>query len=148
MITQKAKYAFKALVDLANCPRGASVQIIEIAVRQNIPRKFLEHILIALRKDGIVASRRGPGGGYYLVKDPADISLGHVLRLIDGPIAPLQCLSRSAYRKCDDCDEANCAVRRVFADIFAATVLTMEGTTLADALRNESPVTSLVTPVT
>jgi Rrf2 family protein len=136
MISQKAKYAFKALVELASVPRGQAMLIEDIANAANIPRKFLEHILVELKHHGAIASRRGRGGGYVLLKDPADITVGSILRAIDGPIAPLGCLSRSAYRPCADCpDEKACAVRKVFGDIFAATIILMDATTLADALR-------------
>lgn len=146
MISQRAKYAFKALVHLARLPPGASAQIGGIALGENIPRKFLEQILLALRNDGLIASRRGRSGGYYFVRTPEEVSLGHILRLMDGPIAPLACLSRSAYRRCTDCDESTCAVRRIFGDIFAATLLTLEGTTLADALRQQEPSVTFTGP--
>lgn len=136
MISQKAKYAFKALVELASGPRGKAMLIEDIANEARIPRKFLEHILVELKHHGVIASRRGRGGGYMLVKDPSDITIGSILRVIEGPIAPLVCLSRSAYKPCADCpDETACAVRKVFGDIFAATIILMDATTLADALR-------------
>jgi Rrf2 family protein len=135
MISQKAKYAFKALFQLAALPDGGSLQIEEIAKGAGIPRKFLEHILLDLKHKGIVASRRGRAGGYMLIKRPRDMSIGQVLRAIDGPIAPLPCISRTAYRRCADCaDEKTCAVRRLFADTYAATLLLMDATTLADAI--------------
>jgi Rrf2 family protein len=137
MISQKAKYAFKALVELACAPRGEAMLIEDIARKAQVPRKFLEHILLALKHHGVIASRRGRGGGYVLLKDPREISIGSVLRAIDGPIAPLGCLSRSAYRSCADCpDEAACAVRKIFGDIFAATIILMDATTLHDAVRH------------
>jgi Rrf2 family protein len=135
MISQKAKYAFKALVQLAERPDGRSMQIEEIAEAANVPRKFLEHILLDLKRKGIVASRRGRGGGYVLIKNPTDISIGNILRAIDGPIAPLPCISQTAYRRCSDCsDEKTCAVRRLFKDTYAATLLLLDGTTLAEAV--------------
>lgn len=138
MISQKAKYAFKALIALAQAPPGQAMLIEDIARTANVPRKFLEHILVALKNHGAIASRRGRGGGYVMLKDPAELTIGAILRAIDGPIAPLGCLSRSAYRPCADCpDEAACAVRRVFGDIFAATIILMDATTLADALRHD-----------
>jgi Rrf2 family protein len=143
VISQKAKYAFKALVELARVPRGTAMLIEEIAVNAQVPRKFLEHILLALKHHGVIASRRGRGGGYVLIRNPADVTIGNILRAIDGPIAPLGCLSRSAYRPCPDCpDEEACAVRKVFGDIFAATILLMDATTLADAVNNSSATTS------
>jgi len=134
MISQKARYAFKALTYMAARPFGTSFQIQEIADKERIPRKFLEHILRDLRNHGLIASRRGRGGGYHLLKRPHEITMGSVLLIIDGPIAPLACLSRSAYRPCADCpDEKHCAVRGLFAEVFAATILTMDAMTLADA---------------
>jgi Rrf2 family protein len=140
MISQKAKYAFKALFHLAERANGASVQIEEIARAAGVPRKFLEHILLDLKKKGIVASRRGRAGGYVLLKDPSEMTIGGVLRAVDGPIAPLPCISRTAYRRCDDCrDEKTCIVRRLFADTYAASLLLMDGTTLADAMAGRTP---------
>jgi Rrf2 family protein len=140
MISQKAKYAFKALVYLAEQPGEESVQIESIAEAAGIPRKFLEHILLDLKRKGLVASRRGRAGGYVLIKRPADITIGAILRAIDGPIAPLPCISRTAYRRCSDCsDEKTCVVRRLFADTYAATLLLMDATTLADLFKGRSP---------
>jgi Rrf2 family protein len=138
MISQKAKYAFKALIVLAKSP-GRTVQIEEIARQDAIPRKFLEQILLELKHAGLIASRRGPTGGYTLIKEPSEISIGQVLRIVDGPIAPLPCLSRTAYRRCLDCrDESNCGVRRLFAETHAATLLFMEAASLSAALRGGS----------
>ena len=140
MITQKAKYAFKALFHLAEQPAGVSVQIEDIAKTAGIPRKFLEHILLDLKRKGIVASRRGRAGGYVLLKDPEEMTIGSILRAVDGPIAPLPCISRTAYRRCEDCsDEKTCVVRRLFADTYSATLLLMDGTTLADAMAGRTP---------
>ena len=134
MISQKAKYALRALVALATT-QEESLVISEIAEQQHIPRKFLEQILLDLKRDGIVQSRRGKMGGYALLK-PADmITFGQVLRLIDGPIAPLPCLSRIAYRRCEDCqDESACEIRRVFARVASSAREVLDGTTIADAI--------------
>lgn len=138
MISHKAKYAFKALVFLARAGVGHSFPIEEIATGASVPRNFLEHILLDLKRQGIVASHRGPKGGYYLLKAPADLTVGNILRAIDGPIAPLPCISRTAYRRCPDCpSEEACAVRKVFAEIYSATLLLMDATTLADAVRGQ-----------
>lgn len=135
MITRKAKYALKALLALARAPGGGPCSIRDIAARETIPQSFLEQILIELRRAGLVASRRGKDGGYLLAAPPEAIGLGKVLRLIDGPVAPLPCLSRTAYHRCADCaDEGACTVRRIFADMHEATVAVMDSTTLADAL--------------
>ena len=136
MISQKAKYAFKALFRLAEVPDGEALSIEEIAKADAIPQKFLEHILLDLKRKGLVASRRGRAGGYMLIKRPHEMTIGSVLRVIDGPIAPLPCISRTAYRRCPDCaDEATCTVRRLFADTYAAMLLLWDATTLAEAIR-------------
>lgn len=138
MISQKAKYALRALVALARSGRDQSMMIGEISRQQAIPKKFLEQILLELKRAGFVASRRGRAGGYVLLKAPEDIMFGEVLRLIDGPIAPLPCLSKIAYRKCEDCrDEAACEIRHVFERVTLATRAVLDQTSLADSLRLE-----------
>ncbi|WP_127145147.1 RrF2 family transcriptional regulator [Pelagibacterium montanilacus] len=135
MISQKARYALRALVALTRAGPGASLMISEIAVGQHIPKKFLEQILLELKRNGIVMSKRGKAGGYLLLKDPASTSFGEVLRIIDGPIAPLPCLSKIAYRSCVDCkSEADCEIRHVFAKVTEATRAVLDSTTLADAV--------------
>ena len=133
MISRKAKYALHALMALA---RADSMIIQNIAIQEKIPRKFLEHILLDLKHHGLVESRRGKFGGYGL-RIPADhITFGQVLRLIDGPIAPLACLSRTAYRPCADCQgEESCEIRRVFAKVAESTRHVLDRTTIADALK-------------
>jgi len=138
MISQKAKYALRALVALARTTRGETKMIGEISREQAIPKKFLEQILLELKRAGFVASRRGRTGGYELIKAPDLIMYGEVLRLIDGPIAPLPCLSKIAYRKCEDCrDEATCEIRHVFERVTLATREVLDRTSLADSLRLE-----------
>lgn len=137
MISHKAKYALKALVVLAKASRdGRIVTATEIAETHRIPKKFLEQILLQLKYRGIVASQRGKAGGYLLRRRPEEVTFGEVLRLIDGPIAPLPCLSRIAYERCEDCaDEAGCEVRRVFAEVAQATRNVLDRTTLSAAVR-------------
>lgn len=138
MISQKAKYALRALVALARAGRGQSRMIGEISQDQAIPKKFLEQILLELKRAGIVNSRRGRMGGYELLKAPEEITYGEVLRLIDGPIAPLPCLSKIAYKKCTDCkDEAECEIRHVFERVTLATRAVLDQTSLADSLNLE-----------
>lgn len=138
MISQKAKYALRALVSLARAGRGESRMIGEIAQEQAIPKKFLEQILLELKRAGFVSSRRGRMGGYELVKAPEEIMYGDVLRLIDGPIAPLPCLSKIAYKKCEDCrDEAACEIRHVFERVTLATRAVLDRTSLMDSLSLE-----------
>ena len=141
MISSKTKYAIKALIELAEERKrgGTSLRIEEIAQRADAPKRFLEHILIDIRRSGIIASRRGRDGGYVLIKPAESVSIGEVLRMIDGPIAPLPCLSRKAYHPCEDCrDEAACRIRRVFGDLFSAYLLMLESLTLADLMRDDS----------
>ena len=139
MISQKAKYALRALVALVKAPPESSLMIAEISKAQAIPKKFLEQILLELKRHGIVASRRGRLGGYVLLKPADKITFGEVLRLIDGPIAPLPCLSKIAYRRCADCqDEASCEIRHVFARVTLATREVLDQTTLADAVKSRT----------
>jgi Rrf2 family protein len=134
MISQKAKYALRALIALARRPEGEAMFIGDIAENQNIPKKFLEQILLELKREGLVDSRRGKAGGYILLRPADTISFIDVLRLIDGPIAPLPCLSKTAYRRCADCvGETNCEVRRVFARVAHATREVLERATIAEA---------------
>ncbi|MGO4439130.1 RrF2 family transcriptional regulator [Rhizobium sp. RAF56] len=135
MITQKAKYALRALAALAQADPAEPTMISDIAAQQKIPKKFLEQILLDLKHQGIVASRRGKQGGYLLLKPADEITFGEILRIIDGPIAPLPCLSLTAYRPCDDCDgEQTCEIRHVFAKVAEATRRVLFSTTIADAV--------------
>jgi Rrf2 family protein len=142
VISQKTKYALKALTTLADAartPGGGSLTIEEIAQRSGAPKRFLEHILLELRNAGYIGSRRGRSGGYILIKDPKAISLGELLRRVDGPIAPLPCLSRHAYQRCEDCaDEANCRIRALFGEVFFSYLLLIESLTLADLVGREA----------
>ena len=136
MITQKSKYALRALLALAARPDGEPMMISEIAEQEVIPRKFLEQILLELKRAGLVASRRGKAGGYLLLRRPETVTFGEVLRLIDGPLAPLPCLSKMAYRRCGDCANENaCKLRKVFARVADATRDILDTTTLADVLQ-------------
>jgi Rrf2 family protein len=141
MLSQKAKYALRALLHLAEAPKGETVLISAIASKHHIPKKFLEQILLDLKNHGVVQSWRGRGGGYALLKPASEISFGQVLRIIDGPLAPLPCLSRVAYRKCSDCeDESACTLKRVFAISHQATVTVLDKISLADALRDANDI--------
>lgn len=143
MISQKTKYALKALSVMANEYRGggASLRIEEIAQKSETPKRFLEHILLDLKRAGMIGSKRGREGGYVLIKEPRLIAVSEVLRLVDGPIAPFACLSRRAYRRCDDCkNEETCMIRNVFGDVFSAYLLLIESITLADLMHNPAAV--------
>ena len=138
MISQKAKYALRALVALARTDAGQTRMIADISREQGIPKKFLEQILLELKRAGLVSSRRGRLGGYELLRPATEITFGEVLRLIDGPIAPLPCLSKIAYRRCEDCqEEVSCEVRLVFERVTLATREVLDGTTLAGATAME-----------
>lgn len=144
MISQRAKYALRALLALCKAPPEASLMIAEISEKQAIPKKFLEQILLDLKRAGIVASRRGRLGGYVLVRPADKLTFGEVLRLIDGPIAPLPCLSKIAYRRCNDCaDEATCEIRHVFAGVVKVQREVLDHTTFADATGGRLPPISL-----
>lgn len=140
MLTKKMKYALKALLTLADeaekdVPEALTIE--EIARRSGTPKRFLEHILLEVRNAGVIASIRGRSGGYSLIKKPSEISISELLRTIDGPIAPLPCLSRRAYQRCEDCaDEASCRIRRIFAEVFWSYLLLIDSLTLEDMLRS------------
>jgi Rrf2 family protein len=136
MLSQRAKYALRALVILAERNDGAPVLISEIADSGSIPKKFLEQILLSLRNEGILRSRKGRGGGYLLARPAQRIRLGEVIRHLDGPLAPLPCVSRTAYRKCDDCeDETTCGIHIVMWQVREETARILDGTSLADLVR-------------
>ena len=135
MISQKARYALRALLALARVGPGKTLMTNEIAAEQKIPKKFLEQILLQLKGGGMVRSHRGRTGGYELIRPADAVMFGEVLRLIDGPIALLPCLSKVAYRKCEDCrSEENCELRHVFARVAMASREVLDNTSLAEAL--------------
>jgi Rrf2 family protein len=139
MLAQKTRYALRALLYLAEAEPGRSVQVGDIAQTQQVPRKYLELILLDLKKGGLVSSRRGPGGGYVLARPPSQISFAEVIRLMDGPIALVPCASLNFYARCGDChDEATCAIRRVMAMVRESATKILDGTTLADAAAFET----------
>lgn len=139
MISQKAKYALRALVMLAKAEPGIPTLISQIAEEQKIPKKFLEQILLTLKNHGIVESRRGQQGGYLLLRPASAISYGEVLRIIDGPLALLPCLSITAYRKCEDClGESECEIRHVFARVTEAKREVLFGTSIADSIAGKT----------
>lgn len=133
MLSQKAKYALRALLVLARQPRDGLLQVADIAEQERVPRKFLEAILGELTKDGLLVSQRGRGGGYRLARPADTITFGQVVRLIDGPLAPLPCASVTRYRRCSDCrDERSCAIRLVMRRVRDAIADVLDRTTLAD----------------
>src|SRR6478752_4562452 len=132
MLSKKTQYAFKALTFMAERKKEGPVLIAEIAKRKKIPLKFLENILLELKKAGILESKKGKGGGYFLAKDPHRILLADVLRLVDGPIALLPCVSLHFYEKCKNCDEKNCGLNRVMIEVRDANLVILEKKTVAD----------------
>ena len=139
MLTKKGKYGLKALVHLAGLPQGQLAFVNDIATANNIPKKFLDAILAELRNAGFVYSRKGKAGGYCLARDPAEIQIGHVVRVLDGPLAPIPCASRTRYQPCDDCDVATCQIRHMMLDVRNAIADVLDHTSLAQ-LRDSSGV--------
>ena len=138
MLSKKAKYGLKALIYLANLPGDRSVLIADIASHDRIPKKFLDMILLEMRNAGILSSRKGKGGGYSLALAPEQIVIGTVVRLLDGPLAPVPCVSKTAYRRCDDCtSEDGCHIRRLMARVRDAIADVLDTTTLADLSRHD-----------
>ena len=141
MLSKKTKYAINALVYLARENKeGEPVQISKIAESEHIPRKFLEAILLELRHAGMLNSRKGKTGGYYLQQSPEEINIADVMRLFDGPIALLPCVAYKYYERCEECvDEETCGIRSVFSDVRSETVKMLKGATLAEIIkRSES----------
>jgi Rrf2 family protein len=133
MLSKKTKYGIKALVYLAKQEDRSPVQISVISESENISRKFLESILLTLRKNGVLGSKKGKGGGYYLLKNPKDIPMTTVMRLLEGPIAMVPCVSLNFYEKCDDCpDENACAVNKIMLKVRDNTLEILRNTSLAD----------------
>jgi Rrf2 family protein len=136
MLSRKSKYAIKALLALAEHGREDPVRIADLAREQQIPPKFLELILLELRNQGILRSRKGKGGGYLLARDPGGIYLGQIVRMFDGPLAPVPCASQTAYVPCSDCrNEAVCGVHLAMKEVRDATAKILDGTSLAQLLQ-------------
>jgi Rrf2 family protein len=131
MLTKKGKYGLKALVHLSRITIGQMAFVNDIAVQNNIPKKFLDAILGELRNAGFVQSRKGKDGGYRLAKPAADIKIGHVIRVLDGPLAPIACASRTQYQPCEDCDEATCQVRHMMIEVRKAIAEVLDNRSLA-----------------
>lgn len=133
MLSKKTKYGLKALTYIARKNYDHPVLISEIAQNENISQKFLESILLTLRKNGFLGSKKGKGGGYYLIKDPDDIRMAAVIRVLEGPIAMLPCVSLNFYEKCDDCpSEESCTVHSLMVEVRDSTLKVLEHKTLAD----------------
>ena len=138
MISKKTKYAINALVYLTKNAHRAPIVISEIAKEEHIPQKFLEAILLDLKKAAILASKKGKGGGYYLLKEPSEVNLADVMRLFDGPIAFLPCVTYKYYERCEECkDEATCGIRDVFYEVRNKTVEMLKNADLASIVERE-----------
>jgi Rrf2 family protein len=145
MLSKRSKYAIKALLALADHERGEPVRIVDLANEEQIPPKFLELILLGLKNQGVLQSRKGKGGGYLLARDPADIYLGQIVRMFDGPLAPVPCASQTAYVPCADCpDEAVCGVHLAMKAVRDATAKVLDGTSIASLRRQMTDVTHLI----
>ena len=133
MLSKKSKYGLKALLVLGHEAGRGPVLVSNIADREAIPRKFLEAILLELKRHGIVESKKGKGGGYFLRRPPADITFGEVIRVLEGPLAAVSCVSQTAYMKCAECvDEETCGVRIAMKQVRDATARILDHKTLAD----------------
>ena len=132
-LSRKARYALRALYALANDETGGPVLIADLAERERIPHKFLELILLELRNAGILRSKKGKGGGYQLARPPREVTLGQIIRVVDGPLAPIPCVSERAYARCEECvSEESCGTRMVMKEVRDAIAKILDGTTLAD----------------
>lgn len=138
MLSKKAKYAIRALLHLAERRGQGPVLIKDIAETERLPRKFLEAILVDLKSAGLLRSRAGRSGGYELIRNTKDVNLGQVIRAIDGPLAPIPCVSQMAYARCDDCiEERTCLIRFAMKDVRDATAKILEQTTLDGLLKQK-----------
>ncbi|MGE5222727.1 MAG: RrF2 family transcriptional regulator [Omnitrophica WOR_2 bacterium] len=134
-LSKRGEYGLRAMIDLATWESKTQVvQIKDIAGRERIPAKFLEQILLTLKNAGLVHSRMGIGGGYYLAKPAEEITLGHIIRILDGPLAPVRCVSQMAYESCGCPDEATCGLRMSMLDVRNAIAGVLDHTSLADVI--------------
>ena len=135
MLSKKTKYGLKALAYMARQERGAPVPIGEIARAENISHKFLESISLTLRKSGFLGSKKGKGGGVYLIKDPKEVRMVDVIRILEGPIALVPCVSLNFYEKCDDCpDEENCSINKLMIEVRDSNLAIFRKRTLFDLI--------------
>lgn len=137
-LSKKTQYTLRALYALARNHGQGPTLIAKLARQEAIPQDFLENILLNLKRDGLVESKKGKGGGYALAQDPAKVTLGTVIRMIEGPLAPLPCASETAYRKCDECvDDRFCGTKMIMRQVRDSTAAILDHTTLADVCRRE-----------
>ena len=133
MLSSKGKYGIKALLHLAEHEGAGTMLIADIAAQNSIPKKFLDAILLELKNAGFLHSKKGRGGGYTLARPANRVLIGDVIRTLDGPLAPIPCASRTAYRRCDDCPDASgCRIRLLMVDVRDAIADILDHTSLAD----------------
>ncbi len=136
MISKRTKYGLHALIHLARHYNKGPVLISDLAIEERIPKKFLEAILLDLKKQGFLESKKGKGGGYSLYKHPRDIKMGQIIRILDGTIAPVACVSQHAYSKCEECREENyCGIRIVMKEVRDAMANILDKTSLEDVIQ-------------
>jgi Rrf2 family protein len=144
MLSKKAKYGLQALLYLAKQPQQQPVLIAEMAEKARLPKKFLELILLDLKNVGLLQSRKGKGGGYFLSRKPETIPVGTVVRVLNGPLAPVACASQTAYMRCSDCEsEETCGIHMVMKEVRDAMANILDRTTLADVLRRTEQASSV-----
>ena len=140
-LSKRGEYGLRAMIILAGTPHPNAplpvVQIKEISEREKIPGKYLEQILLSLKNAGLLNSKMGVGGGYYLARPPAEISLGQIFRVLDGPLAPLRCVSQMAYEPCGCPDEQTCGLRLVMGDVRNAISAILDHTSLEDVNKRQ-----------
>lgn len=135
MLTKKTKYGLKALANIAKHYEQGPVSVESISKSENISHKFLENILLTLRKGGLLGSKKGKGGGYYLRQEPEKIKMTEVIRILEGPIAMLPCVSLNFYEKCDDCPNENtCSVHKLMIQVRDNTLEVLSNNTLKDLI--------------
>ncbi len=143
MLTKRGKYAIRATLHLARNRDKGPILIQEIADKESIPKKFLEAILLDLKNEGILSSRKGKGGGYTLGQTPDTLTVGRIVRAIDGPLAPVRCVSQTSYAPCDDCpDERTCMIRYVMRDVRENIASVMDTTSVQMLLDKEATLLS------
>ena len=136
MLSRRSKYGLRALLALAEETGRGPVLVSELSAREAIPKKFLEAILLDLNRHGLVQSKKGKGGGYFLRRPPSEITFGDAVRALEGPLALVPCVSQTAYERCVDCvDEVTCGVRLAMREVRDATAQILDSTTLADVNR-------------
>ena len=147
-LSKRGEYGLRAMISLAkNTQSGVQPSIMkikDISDVEKIPAKFLEQILLTLKNSGLLQSKMGVGGGYYLARDPQEIFLGQIIRVLDGPISPIRCVSQMAYEACDCPDVETCGLRLVMGDVRSAIVNILDNTSLTDVIQREATQSQLL----